>query len=201
MPSNQDTAARILDGALRGLARHGRHKLSMSDICREAHVSRGTLYRYFKTKDDVLDAIGKHVETSFRRAVDAAVAANPAVEDRLRVVLEVMVDYGQTHEAAARVVESEPQFTLAFLRREFPNFITIMRKALEPVLDEAAVVRDGVLTKNQLVELFLRIALSTHLVPSPGSSQIAKRVADLWGALTRSARPEVRPRSAARAVR
>jgi len=193
MASNEDTSSRILDGALRALARHGRHKFSMSDICREAHVSRATLYHYFKTKDEVLDAIGKHVERSFKRALDAAVDANPAVEDRLRVVLEVIADYAQAHEAAARVMDAEPEFALAFLRREFGNFVTILRAALEPVLDDVEI---GVLTKNQLVELLLRIVMSTYFVPSSGSDQIAKRVTDLWAALARKPKPAVRPRAA-----
>ena len=50
-PANNETVNRILDGALRALARRGLRKLSMSDICEEAGISRGTLYRYFKSKD------------------------------------------------------------------------------------------------------------------------------------------------------
>jgi AcrR family transcriptional regulator len=186
---------------LRLLARHGRHKFSMTDVCREAHVSRATLYHYFKTKDDVLDAIGNHVERSFKQALDAAVDANPAVEDRLRVVLEVIADYAQAHEAAARVMEAEPRFALAFLRREFGNFVTVMRTALEPVLGDAEIVRDGILTRNQLVELLLRIVMSTYFVRSPGSNEIARRVTDLWAALAKNPKPAVRPRPAARAAR
>jgi len=201
MASNQDTSSRILDGALRAIARHGRHKLSMSGICHEAHVSRGTLYRYFKSKEEVLDAIGKHVQTSFARALKETIDANPAVEDRLRVVLQVLVAYAEAHEEAARVFQAEPEFALGFLRREFATYVAMTREALEPVLDEAEVVRDGTLTRNQLVEIFLRIALSTHFVPSPGSSHIPKRVADLWAALTRSGKPAARPQQAARAAR
>jgi AcrR family transcriptional regulator len=201
MASNQDTSSRILDGALRALARHGRHKLSMSNICREAHVSRGTLYRYFKSKEEVLDAIGKHVQTSFARALKETIAANPAAQDRLRLVLQVLVDYAEAHEEATLVFQAEPAFALGFLGREFATYVAMMREALEPVLDEAEVVRDGTLTKNQLVEIFLRIALSTHFVPSPGSGQMPKRVADLWAAMTRGAKPAVRARPATREAR
>jgi hypothetical protein len=56
--------------------------------------------------------------------------------------------------------------------------------ALCPVLSEAQPVRDGTLTKRQLAEMFTRLVLSVYLVPSPGSDQLAKRVAALWKSMT-----------------
>jgi AcrR family transcriptional regulator len=196
MPANQDTPAKILDGALRALARHGRRKLSMSDVCHEAGVSRGTLYRYFKSKEEVLEAIGQHVENGFRRAIQEAIAEEPNVEDRLRVVLDVIVHYNDRHPEAAAAIAAEPEFALAFFRREFPNHLAITREGLGPVLDQATVVREGVITKNQLAEIFLRIAMSTTLVPSPQSGKTPERIAALWAALTRPAKAILRKRSA-----
>lgn len=158
----------------------------MSDVCHEAGVSRGTLYRYFKSKEDVLEAIGKHVENGFRRALQEAIAESPDVDDRLRVVLDVIVHYNDRHPEAAEAIAAEPEFALSFFRREFPKHLAITREALAPMLDESAVVRDGIVSKNQLAEIFLRIAQSTALVPSPQSGKLPERVAALWGALTRT---------------
>src|SRR5260221_73441 len=47
-PTSED---RILEGTLAAISRYGVHKLSMVDVAAEAGISRGTLYRYFETKE------------------------------------------------------------------------------------------------------------------------------------------------------
>jgi AcrR family transcriptional regulator len=191
------TANRILDGALRALARRGLRKLSMSDICEEAGISRGTLYRYFKSKEDVLEAIGQHVEEGFRQDIAEAIRKRPQLEQRLRVVLDVLVA-----EAASRPAilmrDAEPGFTLQFLTRELPVHVEIVRKALEPVMKDLPAVREGVITQTQLAEIFVRITDSATLLPGPQTAKLPKRLADLWASLTgTSAVPSSAPRARA----
>jgi len=47
----------ILDAALRCFSRDGFHNTTTADIVRESGVSQGTLYLYFKTKDDIIVAL------------------------------------------------------------------------------------------------------------------------------------------------
>jgi len=44
----------ILDAASRCFARNGIHATSMAQICEEAALSAGAVYRYFKSKQDIL---------------------------------------------------------------------------------------------------------------------------------------------------
>lgn len=44
----------IIDAAIKVIARHGYHQAQVSRIAREAHVADGTIYLYFKNKDDIL---------------------------------------------------------------------------------------------------------------------------------------------------
>lgn len=50
----------ILEAARRCIARQGYHQTTMNDIASEAELSKGALYWYFKSKDDVLVALCKH---------------------------------------------------------------------------------------------------------------------------------------------
>src|ERR1700677_1683351 len=47
----------ILAAALKCFSRDGFHQTTMSDIVRESGLSQGTLYLYFKSKDDLIAAI------------------------------------------------------------------------------------------------------------------------------------------------
>ena len=48
---------RIVEGALRVIARFGLAKLTLDDVAREAGCSRATLYRYFPGKGALLRAV------------------------------------------------------------------------------------------------------------------------------------------------
>lgn len=49
-----DKAQRILEAAIKVFARHGFYNSKVSEIAREAQVADGTIYLYFKNKDDIL---------------------------------------------------------------------------------------------------------------------------------------------------
>lgn len=56
-PATADTRRRILEAAVRCFARSGFHGSSMQEICAEAQLSAGALYRYFPSKDAIIEAI------------------------------------------------------------------------------------------------------------------------------------------------
>jgi len=58
--SDEHRAARrrqVLDAAAACFAREGFHRTSMHDIVRAARLSPGAVYRYFASKDDIIEAI------------------------------------------------------------------------------------------------------------------------------------------------
>jgi AcrR family transcriptional regulator len=61
----------ILDAALTCFRRSGFHQASMAEICAEAQMSPGTVYRYFASKTDLIVAIG----ADERAALSAKLAA------------------------------------------------------------------------------------------------------------------------------
>ncbi len=52
-----DHSVRILDAAALCFGRSGFHGTSMQEICAEAQMSPGALYRYFPSKDAIIEAI------------------------------------------------------------------------------------------------------------------------------------------------
>ena len=54
-----DRRTEILDAAERCFARSGFHQASMQEICGEAGMSPGNLYRYFPSKEAIIEAIAE----------------------------------------------------------------------------------------------------------------------------------------------
>src|SRR5438552_14789580 len=58
LPEYLETRRReILDAAAACFARHGFHQSSMQDICGEADLSPGAVYRYFRSKEEIIEAM------------------------------------------------------------------------------------------------------------------------------------------------
>jgi len=70
-----DRRAEILDAAERCFARSGFHRASMQDICAEAAMSPGNLYRYFPSKEALIAGI---CERNRADAVDSFNQVNDA---------------------------------------------------------------------------------------------------------------------------
>jgi AcrR family transcriptional regulator len=66
----------ILDAALTCFDRSGFHRTSMQDIFREAKLSAGAVYRYFASKEDIVEAIAeqRHAKEAELIAQAAAIA-------------------------------------------------------------------------------------------------------------------------------
>ena len=179
-PGNE-TSERILEGALRALARHGADRLSMVDVGREAGVSRRTLYRYFRNRDDVLQAVATHVGSSYAKAIDEAIAANPAFEDRVGVVLSATASYGEYHPAAIGVLRLDPGFTLAFIESTLQHYVDVVRDALEPAVSSVPAVLSGAVTPDQFAEIVLRLGLSAFFIHSDGAAGLPAAFVGLVG--------------------
>ena len=73
-----DKRAAILSAATRVFARHGFFNAQVADVAREAGVAAGTVYLYFRSKDDLLTSI---FEESMNRALEETERALEGVTD------------------------------------------------------------------------------------------------------------------------
>jgi AcrR family transcriptional regulator len=67
-----DKQEQILNAALKLFVENGFHGTPTSKIAQEAGVSNGTLFHYYKTKDELVIALYIHIKTNLTRCVDHA---------------------------------------------------------------------------------------------------------------------------------
>jgi AcrR family transcriptional regulator len=103
------TRVRLVDGALRCLARQGIAKTTVDDIAREAGLSRATAYRTFPGgKDDILAAV---VETEVARLFSSLAVLMGEAHDLEDVLVAGMVESARrlrSHPALSYLLAHEP---------------------------------------------------------------------------------------------
>lgn len=93
--------------AARGLMEQkGLDSLTMDDIAQAAGVAKGTLYLYFQSKDELIQALLTQVGEAMARDLEAIVAAADPPPDKLRQMVALLLQY----------VEQERELFPAYLR-------------------------------------------------------------------------------------
>lgn len=164
---------KILDGTIRAIASLGTRRLSMSDISDASGVSRGTLYRYFGSKDEVLAAVSEYVCSSFERGIANAGADIADPLERFRAVMKFYAQF-TIERSPDGVFEVEPMFHLSFLRQHFCRHKAAVLSALDPVLDYFDMLTETKIHRDIFVDTLVRLQLSTLIVPGD------KRWIDIW---------------------
>jgi AcrR family transcriptional regulator len=156
---------RILSGTLDAIAARGAKRLSMSDIIDASGVSRGTLYRYFSNKDQVLSAVAEFVCTGFEMGIrDAGKGIDQPIE-RLQAVMQFYGRY-TAENTPDRIFEVEPAFHLTFFRSRFDRYKLAVMEALEPTFDHLDRLIGEPMNREAFTEGLVRNQLSTLLVPA-----------------------------------
>ena len=78
----------VLDAAFACFARNGFHQTTMQDICLEAELSPGAVYRYFDSKESIIEAITEECHLQNSAMIEAARAKGETLD-----VLDHLVGY------------------------------------------------------------------------------------------------------------
>lgn len=61
MNNRSETQQRILDAAIKYFGSKGYHGTATSEVAKEANVAQGTIFKYYKTKKDLLRGVLEHI--------------------------------------------------------------------------------------------------------------------------------------------
>jgi AcrR family transcriptional regulator len=97
----------VLQAARRIFAHHGYSAANVEDIAREAGMAKGTIYLYFKSKEEVFAAVLAHdIESLTDRTVES-MSAVETFGDRLMVFLNLRLAYLQENQDFVRIYFAE----------------------------------------------------------------------------------------------
>lgn len=167
------TEERILIAALSLIGRQGVQRLGMAQIADAAGVARGTLYRYFPSRDHLLAAAADYDEVRFGAGLDEVLTSVHAPEERIAAFVGYAFDFIRSHPARP-LFESEPGFVLSYLLDRQPAMRGELIGRLGDALDTVPAVRHGDLDREQLADVIVRLFVSSWIIPETDETSLVQ---------------------------
>lgn len=111
----------ILEAAIRVFAQKGFHGARISDVADEAGVADGTIYLYFKNKDDLLLSIFEEKMDLLLAGLGEALAGVHDPLDQVRVFARYHFKQVQEHRELAEVLQIELRLSNKFMKEYRPQ--------------------------------------------------------------------------------
>lgn len=189
-PRAAATIRKILNATARMLLQDGPTRMSLRDVAVAAQVSRGTLYRYFSSKEQLLEAYTQFMRGRFESGLRAAVEMYEPAE-RFEPFLNFYARFFARRQAQ-QFLETEPAFALKYFRDTFTSVIDQTVTLLGPVFESWEASLGRVLDHRFLAEMIVRDLISNILVSAPDAGRSISKLAETLGveesAQTRSRR-------------
>jgi TetR/AcrR family transcriptional regulator, fatty acid metabolism regulator protein len=126
----------IIEAAVKVFARQGYYNSRVSDIAREAGIAAGTIYLYFRTKDDILVTLFKEKMAQFVAAAGKAVAQEASAEAKVRRLVSLHFRMLEANPELAEVVQVELRQGHKFFRGAFAEEVGAYFDLIGAILEE-----------------------------------------------------------------
>src|SRR5262252_647583 len=111
-----DKPQQIIEAAVRVFARKGYYNSRVSDAAREAGIAAGTIYLYFKTKDDILVSLFREKMAHFVDVVRKAIADEADAASKVRRLVRLHFSLLEEDSDLAEVLQVELRQGQKFFR-------------------------------------------------------------------------------------
>ena len=114
--NNKDKRERILKAATQVFARNGFYKSKIAEIAQRANVADGTIYLYFKNKDDLLISLFEDEMNRIIQKMKEEISKADGFENKIRTFIQVHLDIVARNRDLAEVLQIELRQSHKFMK-------------------------------------------------------------------------------------
>lgn len=152
---DSDKSQQIIDAAIRVFARNGYYNSRVSDIAKEAGIAAGTIYLYFKTKDEILVTLFREQMAGFVARLRKAISVEPDALRKLRRLIALHFQVLESNPDLAEVVQVELRQGNKFFRGASAHEVAAYFALIASVLEEG--VEAGLFRKDLPIKVATKL--------------------------------------------
>ncbi len=154
--SKSEKYHKILNSAGAVFAEHGFYKATISQIAARAGVADGTLYLYFKNKDDILYQYLSFKTNVVFKKMNAAVAKGTDAESKLRNLIRCHLEEFQRDKNMAIIFQSEVRY-LRDIESQIKDISKMYFDLLSDIIEQGQI--EGAMRQDLFIGLVKRFIL------------------------------------------
>lgn len=137
----------IIQAALEVIAENGYHASQVSKIAKKANVADGTIYLYFKNKEDILISVFRERMGQFISEIESSIKTENNSTDKLKTLIKMHYKQLTDSPFLAKVTQLELRQSKPELRREInkvlKSYLDIIDSIIEQGIEEKE-IRDDI---------------------------------------------------------
>lgn len=133
---NKPKYKQIVDAAVVVIAENGYHQAQVSKIAKQAGVADGTIYLYFKNKEDILVSVFREKMGMFVKKIEEVIAGKQEAAEKLLVLVENHFQILSDDRHLAIVTQLELRQSNKDLRHKINEVLREYLKLIQQILQE-----------------------------------------------------------------
>lgn len=125
------TRAHLLEAAAHVMGERGFHDARVHEIAERADVGTGTFYNYFRSKDEIFEALTTDTMEGLAAHLDAARDDALDARERLWATWRAVFEYADRHRDRFRVFFGEGQAFHTFIQRSLETFAADIQEEMQ----------------------------------------------------------------------
>ena len=130
MTRNSEKKPLIIDAAIKVFAKKGFYNSKVADVAREAGIADGTIYLYFKNKDDLLISLFEtkveELLETFKNALKSFNSAKDKLNEFIRLYFQLMEEQQDLAEVLQVELRQSSKFIKDYHPQKFFDFLNII---------------------------------------------------------------------------
>jgi len=158
-PKSPEKKEWIRKAAIRIISEEGFHKCTTDKIAEEAGVSVGTIYNYFKDKEDILSYIFKVQHKKLDIYFNRLMKKEMAVPDKFKLLIDKYFKYVVNNEKLAKLLHDESNRPAKEVTQEMFSYMLAIREHVKDLLKEG--VKEGTVYAEYDLDIIANILLGS----------------------------------------
>lgn len=159
MKKNRPKYKQIIDAAVKVIAENGYHGSQVAKIAKQAGVADGTIYLYFKNKDDILVSVFQEKMGQFIEKISDQINTEQRADDKLLKLIEMHFLQLENDHDLAVVTQLELRQSDIELRTQINQVLKSYLNVLDTIIQEG--IDDGIFQQNLHVRLVRQMIFGT----------------------------------------
>jgi len=136
MKTNKPKYQQIIEAAVKVIAENGYYASQVSKIAKEAGVADGTIYLYFKNKEDVLVSVFEEKMGQFIEKIAKVTSEQPNAKEKLKSLIQMHFAQLEANHYLAVVTQLELRQSNYTLRRQINNVLKPYLDIIDGIIEE-----------------------------------------------------------------